>query len=200
MNAHIDIGGVSLRTERLLLRPWRADDLEDFFAYASEDGVGQMAGWKPHENREESQRILDHFIRGRRTFALEYRGRAVGSLGIEEYDEERFPELAEKKCREIGFVLAREHCGKGLMPEAVREAVRYLFEEAGLDAILCGHFLWNRQSLRVQEKCGFRHYAFGTFLTRMGAREADEQRILTKEDWLSARPCDPDGSEREKHA
>ena len=200
MNAHIDIGGVSLSTERLLLRPWRADDLEDFFAYASEDGVGQMAGWKPHENREESQRILDHFIRGRRTFALEYRGRAVGSLGIEEYDEERFPELAEKKCREIGFVLAKEHWGKGLMPEAVREAVRYLFEEAGLDAILCGHFLWNRQSLRVQEKCGFRHYAFGTFLTRMGAREADEQRILTKEDWLSARPCDPDGSEREKHA
>ena len=200
MNAHIDIGGVSLSTERLLLRPWRSDDLEDFFAYASEDGVGQMAGWKPHENREESQRILDHFIRGRRTFALEYRGRAVGSLGIEEYDEERFPELAEKKCREIGFVLAKEHWGKGLMPEAVREAVRYLFEEAGLDAILCGHFLWNRQSLRVQEKCGFRHYAFGTFLTRMGAREADEQRILTKEDWLSARPCDPDGSEREKHA
>ena len=122
------------------------------------------------------------------------------TLGIEEYDEERFPELAEKKCREIGFVLAKEHWGKGLMPEAVREAVRYLFEEAGLDAILCGHFLWNRQSLRVQEKCGFRHYAFGTFLTRMGAREADEQRILTKEDWLSARPCDPDGSEREKHA
>ena len=200
MNARIDIGDVSLRTERLLLRPWRADDLEDFFAYASEDGVGQMAGWKPHENREESQRILDHFIRGRRTFALEYRGRAVGSLGIEEYDEERFPELAEKKCREIGFVLAKEHWGKGLMPEAVREAVRYLFEEAGLDAILCGHFLWNRQSLRVQEKCGFRHYAFGTFLTRMGAREADEQRILTKEDWLPARPCDPDGSEREKHA
>ena len=48
----IDIGGVVLKTPRLVLRPWRMSDLADFYAYASVDGVGQMAGWKPHENRE----------------------------------------------------------------------------------------------------------------------------------------------------
>ena len=47
----------TLETERLILRAWRADDLEDFYAYASEPGVGERAGWKHHETREESRRI-----------------------------------------------------------------------------------------------------------------------------------------------
>ena len=83
MNTEIDISGVVLRTERLVLRPWRQSDLEDFYAYASVDGVGQMAGWKPHADRDESQKILDRFIEHRKTFALDCQGKAIGSLGIE---------------------------------------------------------------------------------------------------------------------
>ena len=83
MNAPIDITGVELRTDRLLLRLWRESDLEDFYAYARVDGVGQMAGWTPHRSLDESREILKLFIADKKTFALEYRGRAVGSLGIE---------------------------------------------------------------------------------------------------------------------
>ena len=186
MNTEIDISGVVLRTERLVLRPWRQSDLEDFYAYASVDGVGQMAGWKPHADRDESQKILDRFIEHRKTFALDCQGKAIGSLGIETYDEEKFPELREKRCRMLGFVLSKDYWGRGLMPEAVREVIRYLFEEVGLDCILCAHFLSNRQSQRVQEKCGFRHYAFGSFKTKFGTVEEDETNILTREDWLAA--------------
>ena len=69
------------------------------------------------------------------------------------------------------------------MPEAVKEVIRYLFEDVGLDVILCGHFLWNHQSGRVQEKCGFCHYANGQFETRLGTIEDDEVNILTREQW-----------------
>ena len=62
MNTPIDISDVILKTERLTLRPWRQSDLDDFFEYASVDGVGQMAGWIPHANREESQVIMNKFI------------------------------------------------------------------------------------------------------------------------------------------
>ena len=62
MNANIDISGIILKTDRLTLRPWRQEDLEDFFEYASVDGVGQMAGWLPHESKETTQMILDSFI------------------------------------------------------------------------------------------------------------------------------------------
>ncbi|MBR2789757.1 MAG: GNAT family N-acetyltransferase, partial [Eggerthellaceae bacterium] len=186
-NAPIDISNVVLHTERLTLRPWRQADLEDFFAYASVDRVGQMAGWKPHESIEESQTILDKFIAEKKTFALELDGRVVGSLGIENYNEERFPEFADKQCREIGYVLAKDCWGRGLMPEAVREVIRYLFKDVGLDVILCGYYVWNRQSKRVQEKCGFVPYATGTHTNKLGNTEEDVKNILTREDWLAAK-------------
>ncbi len=120
MNAPIDISTVALKTQRLTLRPWRVTDLQDFYAYASVDGVGQMAGWSPHKNLEESRRILDDFIARKNGFALEYQGRVIGSLGIEEYNEAYFPELSHMSGREIGYVLSKEYWGQGLMPEAVK--------------------------------------------------------------------------------
>ena len=185
MNAEIDISNVTLRTPRLVLRPWRESDLNDFFEYASVDGVGQMAGWTPHKDKEESQAILTRFIEGKKTFALEKDGKVIGSLGVEKYREESCPEFAEKKCRMLGFVLAKPYWGQGLMPEAVNEVIRYLFQDVGLDVIFCGHFVQNTQSARVQEKCGFRHYAFSKFETRFGTVEDDELNLLTREDWLA---------------
>ena len=74
MNAFTDISNTVLKTERLTLRPWRETDLEDFHEYCKVDGVGQMAGWNPHKNVEESKTILSHFIEGKHVFALEYQG------------------------------------------------------------------------------------------------------------------------------
>jgi len=64
MLAPVDITGVRLETERLILRPWKADEAEDLFDYASIEGLGQMAGWLPHKSIEETKVILDLFIRG----------------------------------------------------------------------------------------------------------------------------------------
>lgn len=186
MNIPIDVTGVTLTTERLVLRPFEKRDLNDFYEYASVDGVGQMAGWKPHESIAESSEILDMFIREKKTFAVVYEGKVIGSLGIEQYNEDRFPEFSQLKAREIGYVLAKDHWGKGLMPEAVREAVRWLFEGVGLDVIFCEHFLSNAQSARVQAKCGFTFYSRGKFETRMGTVENVKTNLLKKEDWLKS--------------
>ena len=185
MNKMIDLSGVVLHTPRMTLRPWRETDLQDFYDYASVDGVGQMAGWKPHESIEESRQILTSFIMGRKTFALEYRGRCIGSIGVERYKQKDSPELDEWKCREIGFVLAKEYWGQGLMPEAVNEVIRYLFTDVKLDAILCAHYIWNRQSARVQEKCGFRYYKTVISETRIGTTETAVLNILDRDTWLA---------------
>ena len=176
MNAHIDISNVTLKTERLTLRPWTLDDLTDLYEYASVDGVGQMAGWAPHKNIEESLEILKLFIAGKITFALEYSGKVIGSLGIEEYDEEALPEYQEKLGRELGYVLSKDFWGRGLMPEAVNAVIKYLFEDVKLDFIVCGHFTDNDRSKRVQEKCGFQHLKLIQYETRYG---------IVKNSWLS---------------
>ncbi len=187
MNPTIDISATVLTTPRLTLRPWRMSDLDDLYAYASVDGVGQMAGWTPHESREISRLILDRFIREKKTFALVSKGQVIGSLGIEEYDELQFPELAPLRCREIGYVLSKAFWGQGLMPEAVRQTLRYLFEEVRLDAVLCGHFPDNFQSARVQAKCGFRHFAFSRVRTQDGSTRPEEMNILTLTQWQTDR-------------
>ena len=56
MNAEIDISNVVLRTERLILRPWRESDLDDFFGYASVDGVGEMARWESKNTMRRNSR------------------------------------------------------------------------------------------------------------------------------------------------
>lgn len=187
MNIPIDITQVTLKTDRLVLRPWKLSDIDDFYEYASVDGVGQMAGWTPHKNIEESRAILEKFISGKKVFALEHEGKVIGSLGIERYNEDKFPEFAELKCREIGYVLSKDYWGRGLMPEAVGEVIRYLFENLGLDAIFCGHFLKNAQSARVQEKCGFKYYSTIDYQTRMGTVEETEVNILYRKDWEDSR-------------
>lgn len=178
MNAKIDISSVILHTERLLLRPWRTEDLADLYAYARVDGVGQMAGWQPHESLEQSRNILDSFIEHRKTFALEFGGRVIGSLGIEEYNEAQLPELSALLGREIGYVLSKDFWGRGLMPEAVRAVVRYLFETEGLDFILVGHFEHNRRSARVIEKCGFRYLKTLPYDTQLGTTEIARNYIM----------------------
>jgi len=178
MNHPIDVSDAVLTTERLVLRPWREQDLSDFYEYASADGVGQMAGWLPHRDLEESKRILSSFIRNKKTFALELNGKVIGSLGIEEYDEENYPELSALKGREIGYVLSRDYWGRGLMPEAVRAVIAWLFDGVGLDFILVGHFDWNAQSRRVIEKCGFQYIKTTRYETRYDTVENSVEYIL----------------------
>jgi len=189
MNKKIDITNVVLTTERLTLRPWRESDVYDFYEYASVDGVGQMAGWNPHRNVEESKMILEKFILQKKTFALEYKGKVIGSLGIEAYNEAQYPELDSLQGREIGYVLSKAYWGQGLMPEAVNAVINWLFEKEKLDFILVGHFDWNRQSQRVIEKCGFQYIKTTKFETRFHTVENAMDYILYHPE---RRKCDAD--------
>lgn len=178
MNTKIDITNVVLKTNRLTLRPWRESDLSDFYEYARVDGVGQMAGWMPHRNLEESRTILAHFIEGKHVFALEYQGKAIGSLGVEEYKEKNYPEFSHLQGREIGYVLSKDYWGQGLMPEAVKAVIQWLFDAEKLDFIMVGHFDWNNQSRRVIEKCGFQYIKTVPYQTRYNTTENALDYIL----------------------
>ncbi len=160
MNANIDVSGVILETDRLIIREWRETDLEDFFEYARVDGVGQMAGWNPHKSIQESKVILDMFIGGKKTFALELKNnhKVIGSLGIEELTLSLGGEYEKLAGREIGYVLSKDYWGKGLMPEAVKRVINFCFEKENFDYLICCHSVANSRSKRVIEKSGFRFF------------------------------------------
>ena len=122
--------------------------------------------------------ILGSFIKHKKTFALEYKGKVIGSLGIEEYSEENYPELDALQGREIGYVLSKSYWGQGLMPEAAKAVIDWLFHEVRLDFIIVGHFDRNAQSKRVVEKCGFQYIKTTKFETRYYTVENSMEYIL----------------------
>lgn len=157
MDITTDITKNTLETDRLILRPWKETDLNDFFQYASIPGVGEMAGWRHHSSIEVSEKILQSFISGRNVFAIVYKEnhKVIGSLGLHKSwanDENSYSHL---KLKEIGYVLSKEYWGNGLMPEALTEVINFCFNTCKLDALTICHFSSNTQSKRVIEKCGF---------------------------------------------
>lgn len=174
MNLEFKINGKVLETERLILRQFKLEDLDDFYEYASVPDVGERAGWNHHENKDESLIILSRFIESDKTFAilLKENKKVIGSLGVEKYnDEDKLEEFKDYKGRELGFVLSKDYWGKGIMKEAVDRVSDYLFDEMDLDFLLCGHFENNTQSRRVQEKCGFKPYRKLMINTSMDTKE-----------------------------
>ena len=181
MNAEFDVTGIRLESQRLILREWQEDDVNDLFEYASVPGVGEMAGWPHHPNIEESIYRVNKFIAEKHTFAIVYKenNKVIGSLGVEKYGaEEKLSEFFNYKGREIGFVLSKDYWGRGLMPEAVKLAIDYLFNVLDYDFLLCGHFVNNNQSRRVQEKCGFIPYRQLIYDTKLGEQEESILRLL----------------------
>ncbi len=179
MIAPVDVTDIRIETERLILRPWRESDLADFYEYASVDGVGQMAGWLPHRDMEESKMILNMFIEEKKTLALELKdsGKVIGSIGLETRDADLgIPE--DLMGREIGYVLNKDYWGRGLMPEAVKAVIDYCFAELQFDWLTCGHFIRNNQSRRVVEKCGFRYIKDVIHQTRFGTEEPTKLYVL----------------------
>lgn len=179
MIAPVDVTDIRIETERLILRAWQESDLDDFYEYASVDGVGQRCGWLPHENREKSRQILSMFLDEKKTFALELKEnrKVIGSIGLESRNADIGLD-AHLLGREIGYVLSKDYWGKGLMPEAVKAVVAYCFSELDFDWLTCGHFVWNDQSRRVVEKCGFQYVKDVIHQTRFGTQEQTKLYVL----------------------
>ena len=181
MNAAFETNGLLIETERLLLRPFEQTDLYEFHEYASVEDVGEMAGWKHHETVEQTQEILDRFIEEKKTFAivLKENNKVIGSLGVEKYGmEEALTEFDNYKGREIGYVLSKDYWGRGIMPEAVHAVIDYLFNDLDLDFLICGYYDFNKQSKKVQEKCGFKPYRRLVMDTLLGTTEPGILNLL----------------------
>lgn len=149
---------MELITERLLLRPWKETDAESLYKYAKDPRVGPIAGWPVHTSVENSREIIREILSAEETYAvcLKEDGKAIGSIGlmIGAASNLNLPDTEG----EIGYWIGVPFWRQGLIPEAVRELLRYGFKDLGLDKIWCGYFEGNIKSKRVQEKCGFTYH------------------------------------------
>ena len=146
-----------LETPRLTLRKVRMSDAADIYRYAKAPEVARHVLWEPHRSILESRgyiRFLMYQYRngmpGSWGIELKETGRIIGTIGYMSY-------TADNATVEVGYSIAREHWGKGLMTEALAAVIDETFRTLELHRIEALHFTDNPASGRVMEKCGMQH-------------------------------------------
>jgi RimJ/RimL family protein N-acetyltransferase len=148
----------ALRTERLILRAWREEDLVPFAALNADPAV--MEHFPATLTRADSDafaaRVRSEMAeRGFGLWAVEVPG--VGPfVGFTGLAVPRF-EAHFTPCVEVGWRIAREHWGRGYAPEAASKALAHGFGPLGLDEIVSFTAVGNTRSRRVMEKLGMTH-------------------------------------------
>ena len=135
------------------LRKWDEADLNDLVKYANNWNVAKwLTNGFPHPYTREGGKAYISMVANdnpTKVFAIEINGEAAGSIGI-------FPQSdIHEKNAEIGYWLAEEYWGQGIMPKAIQAVVEYGFQTFDIVRVFARPFSTNSTSQRVLEKAGF---------------------------------------------
>lgn len=147
-----------LTTDRLILRPFTVDDAQSVFDnWASDDEVTKYLTWTTHQSVDDSIAYLTMCVDGYNApdyyqwgIILKNTGELIGNIAVVNIDE-------EARVAELGWVLGRAWWGRGIMPEAAREVIKFLFDEVGFERITAKHDADNPKSGRAMQKVGMRY-------------------------------------------
>jgi RimJ/RimL family protein N-acetyltransferase len=154
-------GGTSIRTARLLLRPFRADDLAAYAAIRADPETARyLPGGAPGaaEASERAQRTIAAWGAGAwedggfAPWAVEHvdgGGRLIGHLGLR-----YLPEIGET---ELLYLLERPAWGRGFATEGARAAIAFARDRLGLAYLVALAHPDNASSIAVMRRCGFVH-------------------------------------------
>jgi len=82
---------------------------------------------------------------------MEYKdnGKVIGNISVVKLNE-------SAESADMGYCMSRSYWGNGLMPEALKAVMDYLFDEVGLNRVAACHDVNNPKSGRVMEKAGMK--------------------------------------------
>ena len=138
-------------TERLTLRPYRAEDRERLAEMLRNPEITKTFMVPDYPEKAQYDALADRLIKmSGDTVHLEYGvyldGYMIGFVNDCGYDGDTI---------ELGYVIDPAFRGHGYAPEAVRAVIGEI-REMGFKKVVAGYFEGNTASLRVMEKCGLR--------------------------------------------
>lgn len=150
-------GTRTIKTERLILRRFTIRDAEGMYHnWASDPAVTEFLTWPTHTSVDVTKDLLtawiSHYEEGDYfNWVLEYKetGAVIGNISVVHLRE-------EISACEIGYCMGKAYWGKGIMPEALRAVIDYLFKEADMNRICACHDVNNPKSGRVMDKAGMK--------------------------------------------
>lgn len=180
---------MTIKTERLVLRPWTEKDAPALFAIAKDPEVGPMGGWQPHKSEGQSKDIIRTVLKKKDNFAITLKdGTLIGCAGFL-YGDDANDDLFDDE-GELGYWLGRNYWGRGYATEAAQALLRYGFTKRDLSRIIATHYAENTASRHVLDKCGFMfEYEEDDVLQEMlGTTKTVCTLSILQEDWEEAHP------------
>ena len=144
-----------IRTERLLVRPFREDDIDAYLLRRNDPDVARYQDWELPYPRERAEKVvnqmlsLDGPVDGKWWMAIVCdpdSGEVFGDIGAE---------LSwQGRTAEVGYTFAKEHWGHGYAVEALEALIRRLFDEVGVTRVCGTLHPDNAASAMVLERSG----------------------------------------------
>jgi RimJ/RimL family protein N-acetyltransferase len=142
-----------IRTERLLLRPFRFEDADDLFAIYRDEEVAYFALPGPASRSQTEQRLRNERPWSEAPhFAVVLADRVIGDIVLEINPGDARANL--------GYAFARDQWGNGYATEATRAVVDYAFRTLGLEKAEARADPRNVRSIRVMERLGMRREGY----------------------------------------
>ena len=138
-----------------VLRPWRRTDIEAVAEAADNPNIAanlRNIFPSPYTLADAKWFVEDCIAQGETRQlmrAIAVNGRAAGSISVARKDD------VYEKSAELGYWLAEDYWGRGIMTEAVRQICREAFDRFDILRIFAEPFAENLGSRRVLEKAGF---------------------------------------------
>lgn len=151
---------MNLETERLIIRPFRESDTEDFFEYRSDPQVCRFHGVSPF-TREKAEAIINSVKDGgfgesgetmRLAIELKSEKKVIGDFISK-------PENSDVRTVEIGTTFSAKYGKKGYALEATVKIITHLFEEKNIRRIIAVMDIENAAAISLVEKLKFRREA-----------------------------------------
>jgi len=174
-----------LETQRLVLGPFRLEDISDVYSYAGNPNVAKLTSWEAHRSAEDSRAFVEWAIRRSSanpawlayTWAIRGKGggRVMGSID--------FTQTSPTE-GQVDYALAEPHWGKGFTPEASHAVIDFAFRTVQtLRRIISKALTENQASIRVMQKVGMsfveerreRLPKFGAEMKRMSTYAIDRE-------------------------
>ena len=157
----LDLSSIpSLTTERLVLREVRMSDAPELFAMRSDPEVMRLVHRAPAANIDDAIAFITRLQDGQRAntcaqWAITLKGSdaCIGVVGTWRIE-------LEHHRGELGYTLAREHWGKGIMSEAIAAVMDHAFGVFKLHSAEAWTDPRNTGSIRALEKNGFVREAY----------------------------------------
>lgn len=177
-----------IRTERLILRPMTMADLDDVYAYQSDQG-NHVYLLNDARSRDEVIAAIEGYVAGTRLAAekdfiqpaIELDGRVIGQMFLMIYS-------VENRGAEVGWVLHPSFHGKGFAMEAATAILDLAFGELGMHRVRAELDPLNEASIALCRRLGMREEAhFVKDLWLRGKWDDTGIYAILEEEW-AARP------------